>query len=370
MRVAIVLPRGTHFGPEQATAIDLCVHDAVLMSRFRDQTRVFVGSVDHPFTDVPVTKIHQVSTGARIRAFRRAISTYCPQVIVVHQHLASALAIARAFPKIPTLLYKHNVIRSESFWPKRLLRRRQLRHFAGIIFVSRFCADAFAAAFGDDMPPARVVHNGLDIDAWKPSAHRQKTVLFTGRATPEKGVFEAAVAAGNVLASRHDWCTRFILSTLDADDDYLAKIKATLAPLGSRAEIHLNMTFTAVKNQVETAAIAMVPSRFEEPFGRTAIEAMAGGAALVSSFRGGLAEVCEGAALRVDPENPEAFARALSHLMDSSDDRADLARRGRSRVAQHFTIQETSDHLDQLYEAAVSGRIPLLPTEQDVLTSK
>ena len=32
--LALVLPRGTSFGPVRATSIDLCIHDVVLNSRY------------------------------------------------------------------------------------------------------------------------------------------------------------------------------------------------------------------------------------------------------------------------------------------------------------------------------------------------
>ena len=36
MNVAIILPRNMNFSPEGATAIDLCVHDFVRFSRYRE----------------------------------------------------------------------------------------------------------------------------------------------------------------------------------------------------------------------------------------------------------------------------------------------------------------------------------------------
>ena len=49
------------------------------------------------------------------------------------------------------------------------------------------------------------------------------------------------------------------------------------------------------------AAIVVVPSRWSEPFGLTALEALACGAALLCSPRGGLPEVYGQAAQRIDP---------------------------------------------------------------------
>ncbi len=62
------------------------------------------------------------------------------------------------------------------------------------------------------------------------------------------------------------------------------------------------------------AAIVVVPSRWQEPFGLTALEAMASGAALICSPRGGLPEVAGDAALYADPDDPAALADAILAL--------------------------------------------------------
>ncbi len=62
------------------------------------------------------------------------------------------------------------------------------------------------------------------------------------------------------------------------------------------------------------AAIAVVPSRWPEPFGLTALEAMAHGAALVCSRRGGLPEVAGDCALYAEPDEPGAIADAVLAL--------------------------------------------------------
>ena len=79
-------------------------------------------------------------------------------------------------------------------------------------------------------------------------------------------------------------------------------------PLGSRAEIQTDQPHSVVKRAYESAAIAIVPSIFPEPFGRTAIEAFAGGAALVASRSGGLSEVVGDAALTLERVTPEAIS--------------------------------------------------------------
>ncbi len=86
------------------------------------------------------------------------------------------------------------------------------------------------------------------------------------------------------------------------------------------------------------AAIAVVPSRWQEPFGLTALEAMASGCALVTSRRGGLGELAEGAALIADPDDPAAVAEAVLSLARDGALRARLAEAGRRRAANYDLV--------------------------------
>jgi UDP-glucose:(glucosyl)LPS alpha-1,2-glucosyltransferase len=80
------------------------------------------------------------------------------------------------------------------------------------------------------------------------------------------------------------------------------------------------------------AAIVVVPSRWNEPFGLTALEALACGAPLIVSSRGGLPEVVGEAAVYVDPESPEEIAATILALARDPARREALSVAGRERA--------------------------------------
>ena len=97
----------------------------------------------------------------------------------------------------------------------------------------------------------------------------------------------------------------------------------------------------------------MVLTTGPEPFGRTALEAMASGAALITSGRGGLAEICGSCAVTVEPSDANAIAAALGELLDAPDRRAELARAGRERVESLFDIRTIARQMDEFIEASL-----------------
>jgi UDP-glucose:(glucosyl)LPS alpha-1,2-glucosyltransferase len=90
-----------------------------------------------------------------------------------------------------------------------------------------------------------------------------------------------------------------------------------------------------------------VPSRWQEPFGLTALEAMASGAALITSWRGGLAELTEGVSVAIDPDDPHGIAEAIVALARDPEARAALAAAARER-ARGYDVPAARQRLDQL----------------------
>jgi len=79
------------------------------------------------------------------------------------------------------------------------------------------------------------------------------------------------------------------------------------------------VTRPKVPNIVREHDVAFVLSRSNEPFGLVSLEAMASGCAVIASNRGGLPEACGGAAMLVDPDEPDAVVKLLRKLARDSD---------------------------------------------------
>ena len=212
------------------------------------------------------------------------------------------------------------------------MRGQELRRLSGFVFVSEDCENRFRANFPDARAPMRAVPNGLDMADWSFQAAKDRTILCVGRALEDKGHIEAMEAIARALPSRPEWTARFILSATDREPRTVQALHDAARIFGGRVRIAANLPYAEVKAAWETAAIGMVLTKSPEPFGRTALEALASGAALVTSGLGGLAEVCGPDAVTVDPNDAGGVAAGLVSLMDAPSRRSELARAGRARV--------------------------------------
>lgn len=101
------------------------------------------------------------------------------------------------------------------------------------------------------------------------------------------------------------------------------------------------------------SAVVAYPS-LREGFGLPVLEAMAQGAAVVTSATTSTAEVAGDAALLVDPLDVDAIAAALDRLLDDRDLARSLGAAARERAA-NFTWARTADGVVAAYAAAVGA---------------
>ena len=97
------------------------------------------------------------------------------------------------------------------------------------------------------------------------------------------------------------------------------------------------------------ADVFVFPSRFEG-FGMPVVEAMACGTPCVVSSHPSLDEACGDAAVRVDPESPEAIAAGIERALA---EREELVRRGFEH-ARDFTWRRTGEIMLRAYEEAAA----------------
>jgi len=182
--------------------------------------------------------------------------------------------------------------------------------------------------------PSRVVVTPLGVDhvARRPARSRPDppTLVTVGTIEPRKNHVRA-LAAFERLAARglpHRWIVAGGRGWLD--DPFLEKVKSS--PARDRIDLVGTVPEDRLLDLVAEADLLLYPSLYEG-FGLPPLEAMALGTPVVTSATGALLEVCEGAALLVDPTDVESIADGVVAVLEDPSLRDRLVRAGRERAA-------------------------------------
>lgn len=108
--------------------------------------------------------------------------------------------------------------------------------------------------------------------------------------------------------------------------------------------------------QVGRARVVVVPSIWDEPFGRSAAEAFARGRPVITTGLGGLGEIVDDRTGWVTGTNPDAMARALAEATRSDAAVAPRAAAAAERYQTHFSPTASTDRLLEIYDEVLDGR--------------
>jgi glycosyltransferase involved in cell wall biosynthesis len=243
-------------------------------------------------------------------------------------------------------LYLHNDPQTIEGLKARAERTRLLERASMIYCLSSYIRNRFVDGVERLKERVVVLPNGIAaLPAGGPP--RQQTILYVGRLIPDKGVEELFDAHRRIAGQLPEWRVSIIGR---APERHRHRYERTLAGLrtiwGARLAVAQSVPHAEVMQAYRRAAITVVPSRWQEPFGRTALEALAAGSAVIASRSGGLPEVVGQAGLLLDAVAPDAIEQAILTLARDPARREALGRAGRERAATHFAIDQLSGRLD------------------------
>jgi glycosyltransferase involved in cell wall biosynthesis len=362
-KIAYVMLRNAHFGPRLAASVELCVRDLIVHSRYARTTLVVCPLVDEPFDGVEIATIPDpgiIGNLGKAWGVAQLLRRRGVDLAIVENHLPAAAFIALT-SGARVILHTHAYVKAPSSTLDGAFRGQEMRQLSGFAFVSEYALGQFRADFPGQRAAQRVVPNGLDMQGWSATKPKDRSILCVGRALKHKGHIEAMAAIARALSSRPDWSARFMVSdpaAADREPETVDALRTAAEPFNGRIRVDSNVPYAEVKAAWERAEVGTVLTTGPEPFGRTALEAMASGAALITSGRGGLAEICGPCAVTVEPSDADGIAAALGQLLDAPERRAELARAGRERVEALFDIRAISRQMDDFIEACLGKSGP------------
>lgn len=210
--------------------------------------------------------------------------------------------------------------------------RRRTRRVDAFLPITGAVADACAAvadpARSMVVPPFVADAVVQRVDRPRPAGlPAGEFLLFVGALSEHKGV-------GLLLDAHRAMRHRVPLVLVGARDPG----RWTSALAGADVRVLQGLPYEQILGAQQQATVAVVPSRWAEPFGLVAIEAMAAGTPVVATDVGSLAEIVGDAGLVV-PTDVTALAGALDRLFDDPGLRDALGAAGPARARDYAAAQ-------------------------------
>jgi len=355
--LAVVLPPREAFSAAESGAIGMLVHRLAGVAGGFDVT-VLGRAVATPFAGAdfhPIRPAWQLANSTMRYAAGVAgwLRRRRPALIEVHNRPDVALFLARRFPAVTLVLHNDPQGMRRARTPAD--RQHLASRLARVVTVSEWLRGRFVEGIAAPLDIA-VLPNCIDLRAIPPSpAPREKLILFVGRVVSDKGAGAFVAACARALPQLPGWRAEMIGADRFGVPEHETPFLHRLRPLAAAARVAMPgwRPHDQVLAAMARAALVVVPSRWPEPFGLTALEAMACGAAVLASARGGLPEVVGDVAVTIDPDDVPGLAAAMLALAGDAERRDALGAAGRARAAL-FDVIPAVARMDALRAAAAS----------------
>ena len=286
MKIAILLPYKENFSPEYAGAVSIFINSVTKLSEFKKNITVY-GNTDFKskfpinYINIPLVKKFLTSQSEDyVKKFASIEKLNPSDIIEIHNRpiYINFLEELRA----SFVLYFHNDPLSMSGSKTKAERLNLLNLCSKIIFNSEWSKKRFLDKLGkfyEKSPKLQVIYQSTDREKIN-FKKKEKLITFVGKLNSAKGYDLFAQSIGKILDKHKQWKSVVI------GDELREKI-----PIKHKNVKVLGfLSHKKVLNIYKKTNIAVVCSRWEEPFGRTSLEAASRGCAVIISDRGGLPE--------------------------------------------------------------------------------
>ena len=287
MKISILLPFKENFSPEYPGAVSLFINDTNKISKYKKQTVIFGNTsfnkkFKHKYLNIKLKKSLFVSQNKKyVSEFIKIEKKRNSDIIELHNRPIYLKYLTKKLIKKNYILFFHND--PLSMTGSRSTRERTfiLNNCHKIIFNSNWSKNRFIKGMDIDINNKKlaVIHQSAKKN--KINLNRKKKIItFVGKLNKSKGYDIFGNAVIKILNKYKDW--NGVVIGDEPRDKFFFEHK-NLKKLGF---INHNRVLSVYKN----TSIAVACSRWEEPFGRSSLEAAANGCAVIISNRGGLPE--------------------------------------------------------------------------------
>ena len=343
LKIATVLPYKENYSFEKASAASLWVAEFFKYSKFRNNNIIYGYTKSKNYLTKNYVNINLKSINSKFKSSTKEYSTRLIKeintnnfdIVEIHNRPLILFNLVNEIDK-RFIFYFHNDPLSMKGSKKISERLFILKNTEKIIFVSEWVRKRFFLNLDQKLTTkSEVIHPS--VMAQRPKK-KEKIITFVGRLNESKG---------------YDIYAKSIIKILDE----FPKWKALSIGDEDRRKIYINhkqhkelgfLNHKKTLNILNKSEIAVAPSRWEEPFGRTSLEASSRGCATIISNRGGLIETTNHAVIlkKIDERN---LYKELKILIRNDKVRKNLQKLSRKNI--NHLIINNSKLIDQMRES-------------------
>lgn len=245
----------------------------------------------------------------------------------------------------------HYVMNAHPGYPHELTPKHSTYRF---VTCSDWVKQCLAEA-GYPVRKAQTVHPGADIDAFyrdELPSRDQLRIAYASLVAPYKGTDVLVEALAILAAAGIDFSATIAGGTFQPAFVESLKSFVTAEGLHDKVKFTGALSREQLSDLYKTHNVLVFPSRFQEPFGISQIEAMAAGLTLVTSGTGGAREIIDEHGkdgLLFESENPLDLADLLLSLASDPVQWEALARCGQERAKKEFNQVIAVERLESAF---------------------
>ena len=303
MKIASILPYKENYTKKGAGAVSLWISSFLRDSIYKKTTFIYGNTKNRNYLSKNYFNIDIDNFNSKFNSTTKEyskriidqIKDYNFEIIELHNR---PIMVKDFFKKIDCkiILYFHNDPTSMKGAKSVDERLYLLKNVDKIIFISEWIKKRFFK----DLPnlsdnKTQVIYHS--IDPYKKKIKKKKQIIFVGKLNESKGYDLYCKSMFKILTTHKEW-KAYSIGEEKRYQEFPTHKK------------HLNLgqiPHNKVLEYLSKSEIAIIPSRWEEPFGRTALEASSRGCATIISNTGGLSETTNHAIKlkKTDVENIE-----------------------------------------------------------------
>ena len=314
MKISILLPYKENFTKKNAGAVSLFVNDITKKSTYKKTTHIFGNTtyrnyLSNNYINLTFDKKFFSSTNKQyVEKFLQFEEENNSDLIEVHNR-AHYIKIIKKNYNNKLFLYFHNDPLEMNGSKTINERKYLLKEVDKIIFNSEWCKNQFFVGLKNDKNSFKKIaicyqsSSETKIDFKK----KKKIISFVGKLNRSKG---------------YDLFGEAIIKILNRYPDWKAKVYGD-EPRETLFFRHKNLSILGFKDNryilkdLKKTSISVVCSRWDEPFGRTSLEAASRGSAVIISNKGGLPETAPNAII-LKKLTVDALYKEIKKLIDDN----------------------------------------------------